>query len=203
MLKVHHLRSSFLWRYCCFAFFLARKVKVHPQATLNASLSRLMFRPGATVGRGTRISTGSGLVILEEKVWLSSDIEMETEDCIRIGSRTTVQRRATINGDVEIGEDCILAPNVFISSGTHPFREFADTRIREQERRLIERDGNLSSIHKPVRIGHDCWIGVNAVICPGVTLGDGCVVGANSVVTRDVEPSMVVAGLPAKPIGKR
>ena len=56
---------------------------------------------------------------------------------------------------------------------------------------------------KPVTIGHDVWIGHGAVIMPGITIGHGAVIGANAVVTRDVEPYMVVAGVPAKVLRPR
>lgn len=51
---------------------------------------------------------------------------------------------------------------------------------------------------KPITIGDDVWVGGAAVICPGVTIGNNAVVGAGSVVTKDVEPYTVVAGNPAK-----
>ena len=56
---------------------------------------------------------------------------------------------------------------------------------------------------RPVRIDDDCWIGTNAVICPGVRVGKGAVIGANAVVTRDVPAYSVVAGAPARRIGDR
>jgi acetyltransferase-like isoleucine patch superfamily enzyme len=56
---------------------------------------------------------------------------------------------------------------------------------------------------KPVSVGSDVWIARNAIILPGVTVGDGAVIGAGAVVTRDVPPYAVVAGSPAKPIRYR
>ena len=53
---------------------------------------------------------------------------------------------------------------------------------------------------KPVHIGNDCWLGANVVVCPGVTIGDGCVIGAGSVVTRDVPPMSFAAGNPCRVI---
>ncbi|MCI8618771.1 MAG: hypothetical protein HFG44_01700 [Oscillospiraceae bacterium] len=51
-----------------------------------------------------------------------------------------------------------------------------------------------------MRIGNDCWLGANVTVCPGVTIGDGCVIGADSVVTRDVPPGSFAVGLPCKVI---
>ena len=55
-------------------------------------------------------------------------------------------------------------------------------------------------IPAPIRIGNDVWIGANATVLPGVTIGDGAVVAAGAVVTRDVEPLTVVGGVPARPL---
>ncbi len=56
---------------------------------------------------------------------------------------------------------------------------------------------------RPVVIGDHVWIGARALICPGVTIGEGAVVGAGAVVTRDVAPYAIVAGNPARVIGQR
>jgi acetyltransferase-like isoleucine patch superfamily enzyme len=144
-----------------------------------------------------------GELVLSNDVWLSHDVEIESSKKITIGAGTTVQRRATINGSVSIGSGCIIAPNVFISSGTHPFRVYPEKTIREQERLIVEERGDLSSLDRPISIGDDCWLGVNVVICPGVNIGRGVVIGANSVVLKDVPNNTVVAGVPAKAIGTR
>ncbi|MEX6502162.1 acyltransferase [Pseudomonas zhanjiangensis] len=136
-------------------------------------------------------------------MWLSNDVEIETATKVYIGEGTSIQRRCTINGAVRIGVGCIFAPNVFVSSGTHPFREVPWLPIREQEKRIIAANGSLASLDRPVWIQDDCWLGINVVVCPGVTIGKGSVVGANSVVVRDVAPYSVVAGAPAKVIGQR
>jgi len=53
---------------------------------------------------------------------------------------------------------------------------------------------------RPVHIGSDCWLGANVVVCPGVTIGEGCVIGAGSVVTRDIPPMSFAAGNPCRVI---
>jgi acetyltransferase-like isoleucine patch superfamily enzyme len=136
-------------------------------------------------------------------VWLSCDIEVETASSVHIGVGSTVQRRCTINGSVRIGRGCILAPNVFISSGTHNFKAYPYLPIREQERRADLEADTAGSKDRPVWVQDDCWLGVNAVICPGVTVGKGSIVGANAVITRDVSPYSIVAGAPGREIGRR
>lgn len=53
---------------------------------------------------------------------------------------------------------------------------------------------------KPVHIGNDCWLGASVTVCPGVTIGDNCVIGAGSVVTRDIPSNSFAAGVPCKVI---
>lgn len=183
---------------------LCRRVRVHPSALLFGRVDQLRCDKNVKVGRRVIIDPeDEGMVILREGVWISSEVEMQTSTCLTIGHGTSIQRRCTINGTVRLGRGCILAPNVFISSGTHPFRSVPYLPIREQEKRLAEANRNLAGLDRPVIIQDDCWLGINVVICPGVTIAKGSVVGANAVVTRDVPPYCVVAGNPAKVIGKR
>jgi len=90
------------------------------------------------------------------------------------------------NNGVEIGDDTIIAPGVKIISANHD---------------LSGVDCWISG--PPIRIGNLCWIAANAVILPGVTLGDGVVVGAGAVVTRSFPEGAVIAGVPAKMIRQR
>lgn len=204
MIKKHHLRAMFFWRWWNFCRFLSKGVRLHPSVVLSGVLNKFRFSKRVKIGARVRISLSShGEVVLGEGVWLSHDVELETASKVTIGAETTVQRRASINGSVTIGQTCIIAPNVFISSGTHPFREYPEKTMREQEKIIIKNHGSLSCLDRPIYIGSDCWLGVNSVICPGVTIGDGCVVGANSVVVSDVPDYSVVAGVPAKIIGSR
>lgn len=204
MIRARHLRFLFLWRWWVCLRFAVDRIRVHPSALLGGAFTQFYFGRGVKIGARSRLSTSlNGTIVLGKRVWLSSDVEMETSNRISIGEGTTVQRRATINGSVTVGAGCIIAPNVFVSSGTHPFREFPEYSIREQERLITERDGSLESLDKPITIGEDCWLGVNVVVCPGVAIGRGCVIGANSVVVRDIPSNSICAGAPAKVIGDR
>lgn len=159
---------------------------------------------GRSIGIGTRsVFQNDGHIEFGDGVWLSTDVNIETSGRIIIGDGTTIQRRCTINGNVTIGKECIFAPNVFVSSGTHPFRADPSLSIRAQEKAIAAGMLKTDALDRPVVIGDDCWIGINAVIMPGVTIGNGAVIGANAVVVGDVEDRTVVGGVPACKISVR
>jgi acetyltransferase-like isoleucine patch superfamily enzyme len=198
---MRHWQSSPPGRWLASLRALAQGVRLHPTAALIGRRVQIVLGRGSSISRGCVLrADGDGRVTLGENVWLARDVEIETDTHVRLGARTTIQRRCSINGTARIGEGCIFAPDVFVSSGTHPFRHIPHLPIREQERRLIASGG---SVDKPVWIQDDCWIGTHVTIAPGVTIGKGCVIGANSVVTKDVPPYSVAAGLPARVIGER
>jgi maltose O-acetyltransferase len=87
------------------------------------------------------------------------------------------------DGGVSIGDNSMLASAVQITSSTH------DYHVRPYRSKRVD---------APVVIGANVWIGAGAIVLPGVTVGDDSVIGAGSVVTRDVPPGTVVAGAPAR-----
>ena len=107
---------------------------------------------------------------------------------IVIGDHTRIGLHNTIIGPVTIGSHVNLAQGITITALNHNFKD-SDKRIDEQ---------GVST--NPVTIGNDIWIGANAVVLPGVTIGDHSVVAAGAVVTKDVPPHSLVAGVPAKVI---
>ena len=90
--------------------------------------------------------------------------------------------------DITIGDNVFIGPFVGLYTGTHPL---------EYKRRNQGLEKALS-----IKIGDNCWFGANVSVMPGVTIGNGCVIGAGSVVTKDVEDNCLVAGVPAKVIKK-
>jgi acetyltransferase-like isoleucine patch superfamily enzyme len=105
-----------------------------------------------------------------------------------IGNYTRIGLHNTIIGPVTIGHHVNLAQGITVTALNHKF-ENPDIRIDEQ---------GIST--KPVIIGNDIWVGTNAVILPGVTIGDHSVIAAGAIVTKDVPPHSLVAGVPAKVI---
>ena len=107
-----------------------------------------------------------------------------------IGDHTRIGLHNTVIGPVKIGNHVNLAQGITITALNHNFKD-ADKRIDEQ---------GISTA--PVTIGDDIWIGANAVVLPGVTIGDHSVVAAGAVVTKDVPPRSLVAGVPARIINQ-
>ena len=103
-----------------------------------------------------------------------------------IGNHTRVGLHNTIIGPVTIGDHVNLAQGITVTALNH---NFADT-----DKRIDEQGVSTS----PVVIEDDIWIGANAVVLPGVTIGHHSVIAAGAVVTKDVPPHSLVAGVPAK-----
>ena len=107
-----------------------------------------------------------------------------------IGDHTRIGLHNTIIGPVEIGNNVNLAQGITVTALNH---NFSDTNKR------IDEQGVSTNL---VTIEDDVWVGANAVILPGVTIGEHCVVAAGAIVTKDVPPHSLVAGVPAKVIKK-
>ena len=105
-----------------------------------------------------------------------------------IGNHTRIGLHNTIIGPAEIGNNVNLAQGITVTALNHNFSD-SNKRIDEQ---------GVSTT--PVTIEDDVWIGANAVVLPGVKIGNHCVVAAGAVVTKDVPPHSLVAGVPAKVI---
>lgn len=111
----------------------------------------------------------------------------------------------------EVGRFCSISWNVSIGGGNHDHDHITTSplwRFDMMESKNIDHKSNkeLQNRFKELPdcvIGHDVWIATNAVILRNVKVGNGAVIGAGAVVTRDVEPYTIVAGVPAKPIRKR
>ncbi|KAJ5232808.1 hypothetical protein N7468_005764 [Penicillium chermesinum] len=130
--------------------------------------------------------------ILHEYPWIERPINIDYGTNIQIGSNVFINFNCTFldTCTVSIGARTLVGPNVCFFSGTHPL----DPDLRNGT--------NGPELGRPIVVGEDCWIAGNVVILPGVTIGDGCTVGAGSVVTKDVPECHVVAGNPAKIIRK-
>jgi len=146
---------------------LGRDCKIHADASVDASRS-----PGVRFG---------------DKVTLNRYAYVQGgAGGVRLGDRVEINNFSIVNGTggVDIGEDTLVGPGVRIVSYQH--RHARGTTIRSQPVTAL-----------PIRIGRDVWLGANAVVLAGVTIGDGAVVAAGAVVREDVPAYAVVAGVPA------
>lgn len=168
---------------------------------LAGRLRALLFRVrGMRVGAKSRLG-GQVRVIRPRGVELGRRVEIEhgvylklVDDAARvtIGDFTFIGALTEIDAAlrVTIGAHTLFAPGVFITDHSHNHRASAP----------IDEQGISSS---PVVIGDDVWLGAKSIILAGVTIGDGAIVGAGAVVTADVAAGAIVAGVPARVIGRR
>jgi virginiamycin A acetyltransferase len=112
-----------------------------------------------------------------------------------IGSYSYVGRNCSITKS-SIGRYCSIANNVSIGQGEHELDRISTSSIFYNSSYEI-------LTNKECNIGHDVWVGVDAIILRGVTIGIGAVIGANSVVTKNVPPFAIVVGSPARIINYR
>ena len=140
---------------------------------LHAWRSFLLRCFGAKVGHGVHVYPGV-------KIWAPWNLELEDESGIASGVILYSQ------GKITIGKRTVVSQGAHLVTGTHDYS-----------------DVGFPLITKPIRIGDYAWIATEAFIHPGVTIGAGCVIGARSVVNRDMPAWMVCAGHPCKPLKAR
>ena len=118
------------------------------------------------------------------------NVKMGYPQNIFIGNHVSIGHGVFINAtaEVHIGDNTMISTGCVLHTAGH---------------NLADADLHESVEAKPISIGSNCWIASNSTVLGGVTVGDRAIVGAGSVVTRDVEPGMVVAGIPAKVIKSR
>jgi carbonic anhydrase/acetyltransferase-like protein (isoleucine patch superfamily) len=141
------------------------------------------------LGGERRIAVGDG-VFMGAGCWLQALPDGDNQAvAISIGKGTSAAGGCVITAvrSVILEEHVLLARNVYISDHSHEYRQ-TDLPI------LAQGVGKI----QPVRIKQGAWLGQNVVVCPGVTIGKGAVVGANSVVNTDIPDYCVAAGSPAR-----
>lgn len=126
---------------------------------------------------------------------------------VSMGSYSYAAARTRLQ-DCDIGRYCSIANDVLIGLGQHPISNFttSPTTYHEELWGWATRYRPITSDDvspKRIKIGYDVWIGARVIIMDGVTIGTGAVIAAGAVVTRDVEPYAIVAGVPARNIKLR
>ncbi len=163
--------------------------------------ARLISLRGIQIGKNTMIEPGTvlrsqygGNISIGENSYISRDVQLLTHGGdIIIGNDCTVNPYTIIygQGNTKIGNGVRIAAHCVIVPANHIFSDIT---------KPIYKQG-LSM--RGVRIEDDVWLGAGVKVLDGVTIGKGCVVGANSVVTKSLEPYGVYVGVPAKKIKSR
>lgn len=155
--------------------------------------------PGYRLGRGVEARLGerqdkTGRINIDVSCKLETGVILDAYGgSIELGSHVFVGPYTAIygHGGVSIGNDCLIAMHCRILSSNHTVPPWG-TAIRTEPDILL-----------PTRIGHDVWLGAGVTVLGGVSIGYGCVVGAGSVVTKDLPPGTIAYGVPAEPKGVR
>jgi len=138
----------------------------------------------------------------------------------RLGERVGIGEGVLVNPGVEIGDYSYVNRGALIFSGTigrfcsiahysqigaewHPARHLSSSPFIYGDKSLTGQPSGFVETFAPPVIGSDVWVGSSAIIMQGVTVGHGAVIASGAVVTKDVAPFSIVAGVPAKVIGQR
>jgi putative colanic acid biosynthesis acetyltransferase WcaF len=142
-------------------------------APLHGWRAWLLRRFGARVGRGVHVYPAA-------RIWAPWNLTLDDECGVANGAILYSQ------GKIHIGKRAVVSQGVNLCAGTHDYT----------------RPG-FPLLTRPIVIGDHAWVAAEAFVHPGVTIGEGCVVGARAVVTRDMPPWMVCAGHPCVPVKPR
>jgi maltose O-acetyltransferase len=161
----------------------------HTQLLYEQFVARLPYKEGARARRWFLRSNPN----LAAGSYLFENVRIIAPWRLRLGVDASVSPGSILDcrGGLEIGAHSMIGIEAILLSTSHR-HDRLDIPMRRQG---LE--------HEPVHIGEDVWIGARAVVLPGVSVGDGAIVGAGAVVTSDVEPYAVVGGVPARQISRR
>ena len=156
------------------------KTKIHDKVKIDAmSTDGVVIGENCVIGRNTCIECTGSLQHLGKGVSMGNGTTFGN-DCF-FGAA----------GGITIGDDVMAGQYVRFHSENHNF-EAHDKLIKDQ-----------GVTHKGIRIGNNCWIGAGVVFLDGASIGNGCVVAANAVVTKEFPDNVIIGGVPAKIIGER
>jgi acetyltransferase-like isoleucine patch superfamily enzyme len=166
--------------------------------------------PSSELINPSRISLGIGSVLEKHsRVYANGD-----KGRIKLGSYTTVYPYALLkanNGFIQIGDGCSINDycvlngygGITIGNDVHVATQTIIVSAEHDYRKLGQPDFSQNLPAKGIKIEDHVWIGANCVILDGVVIGGGSVIGAGAVVTKDVPPDSIAAGVPARVIKKR
>jgi acetyltransferase-like isoleucine patch superfamily enzyme len=166
-------------------------VLVDAGAYLETTYSFQLFR--GTAPEAVRIGRGAS-------VYLGVMFDVGPRGRVRVGDFTLMNgSRLICDAEVSIGDYCLISWNtVLMDTWRLPLDPAARRAELEQVSARQPRRAAADVPARPIRIGRNVWIGFDSCVLPGVTIGEGSIVGARSVVTEDVPPFTVVVGNPAR-----
>ncbi len=190
------LRGVFIGLFLTYKFplFLFKDVKFTGRKHIKLGKGNTFYKGVQIHGLSIHgIVIGSNVSIGDYSLLRCTLVLKELGDGIKIGNHVGIGMRAFLGGfgGIEIGDRCIIAHDLSIHSDNHNFDQ-VNTSIKYQ-----------GSTKQKVVIESDCWLGANVTVLGGVTIGEGAVIGAGSIVTKDIPPYSVAVGAPAKVIKSR
>lgn len=161
--------------------------------TIRAKYFQVQAGKNIYIGKHCALK-GRHNIVLEDSVTVRPYAQIWSGGTVRIGKGSEIGERCRISiaNSLKIGEKVLLSPNVYITDCDHEYRNI-DIPVIDQ---------GITQKEQRVSIGEGSYIGINAVIVGNVKIGRHCVVGANSIVTRDIPDYCVAVGSPAKIIKK-
>jgi maltose O-acetyltransferase len=202
-MKAELLRAIYAWDQMRFAIWRQRfgeRLELGDSVSPNLRLTDLRIEPGARVSVGSGYATerrrvnhvwvqSGGSLLLGPRVWLRTECGPNYVT-VAEGARVELGARCLVNG-------AMLHANVGIRMGDDSMIGFGS--------RVLDSDFHNLDVHtpersSPVTIGERVWIASDVTVLQGVTIGDDVVVGARSVVTRDIPPGVLALGHPARPV---
>lgn len=163
--------------------------------TINRIIGRLraiIYRTRYNIGNNCNFGKIKFWDCEKESILIGNNVIIfrKTEICskekypVSIGDNSFINQQCIIRPNVIIGKNVDIAPGVMLMSDTH---EIGTNKRRAGTRKF-----------SPIKIGDSCWIGANATILGGVTIGNSTIIGAGSVVTKNCESNCIYAGVPAR-----
>ena len=177
-------------------------LKYYPKLVMKRVLKKLFYMvetKNLSQGHLTIIGISSGIDNVEFEGENGINYNSEFFGNIRVGYATTLGFHNAFHGDITIGRYCQFGANVAVMSNNHPthtLSTYINNRLFSGELMQLVKKGK-------VIIGHDVWVGHGAIILGNVHIGNGAIIAAGAVVTKDVPPYCIVGGVPAKIIKKR